>query len=69
MSMSLRLASQRAQRDRRNLVLETIRDQDGVSLAELTDIIQRDQKKIEHDVKELKKRGQIYGPDSEFRIS
>ena len=59
----------KSQRDRRKQVLSVIEDQDGTTFEEVVDIIDMDEKKIEHDIDSLKQRGQVYDIDGELRKS
>jgi len=59
----------KSQRDRRRQVLSIIGDQDGTTGEEVADIMQMEQRKIEHDVQELKDRGKVYELDGELRVS
>ena len=59
----------KSQRDRRKQVLAIIEDQDAPTVEEVVDIIDIDQKKIEHDIDSLQQRGQIFEIDGELRKS
>jgi replicative DNA helicase Mcm len=50
-------------------VVAIIEDQDGTTVEEIADILERDEEKIEHDVQALKDRGQVYEIDGELRIT
>jgi len=50
-------------------MLGTIDDHNGVVVAEIADIMKKDQEKVEHDVQKLKDRGQIYEMNDELRIA
>jgi len=58
-----------SQRDRRKQVLAVIDDQDGVEVEEITDIMQVDSAKIQHDVEKLKETGRIYDSAAGLRTT
>lgn len=53
----------KSQRDRRKLVLAVVSEKDGTTIEGVADIMKMEVGEIEHDVKELKKRGQLYEPE------
>lgn len=57
------------QRDRRKEVFEIIDDQAGTTVEEIADRMECDPGKIEHDVEQLKKRGDVYNRGDGLRAT